>query len=83
MNWSLLRLTLVAVSLMAVSIAPASGEEERQVMRPQDSGQALPNPDMGWNFPYFTDNGDRAIAEERHRFMEDYLRRFYEEWEGG
>ena len=25
----------------------------------------------------------RAIAEKRHRFMEDYLRRFYEEWEGG
>ena len=25
----------------------------------------------------------RAMAEERHRFMEDYLRRFYEEWEGG
>ena len=25
----------------------------------------------------------RAIAEERHRFMEDYLRRFFEEWEGG
>ena len=24
----------------------------------------------------------RAMAEERHRFMEDYLRRFYEEWEG-
>lgn len=24
----------------------------------------------------------RAIAEERHRFMEEYLRRFYEEWEG-
>ncbi len=23
----------------------------------------------------------RAMAEERHRFMEDYLRRFYEEWE--
>jgi uncharacterized protein len=25
----------------------------------------------------------RAIAERRHRFMEDYLQRFYEEWEGG
>lgn len=25
----------------------------------------------------------RAIAEERHRFMEDYLERFYQEWEGG
>jgi uncharacterized protein len=25
----------------------------------------------------------KAIAEERHRFMEDYLRRFFEEWEGG
>jgi uncharacterized protein len=25
----------------------------------------------------------RAVAEERHRFMEEYLRRFYEEWEGG
>ena len=25
----------------------------------------------------------RAIAEARHRVMEDYLRRFYEEWEGG
>ena len=25
----------------------------------------------------------RAIAEERHRFMEGYLRRFFEEWEGG
>jgi uncharacterized protein len=24
----------------------------------------------------------RAIAEARHQFMEDYLRRFYEEWEG-
>ncbi len=24
----------------------------------------------------------RAIAEARHRFMEEYLRRFYEEWEG-
>jgi len=24
----------------------------------------------------------RAMAEERHKFMEDYLRRFYEEWEG-
>lgn len=24
----------------------------------------------------------RAIAEKRHQFMEDYLRRFYEEWEG-
>jgi uncharacterized protein len=24
----------------------------------------------------------RAIAEERHRFMEDYLRQFYQEWEG-
>jgi uncharacterized protein len=25
----------------------------------------------------------RTIAERRHQFMEDYLRRFYEEWEGG
>ena len=25
----------------------------------------------------------RAMAERRHRFMEDYLKRFYEEWEGG
>ena len=25
----------------------------------------------------------RAMAEARHQFMEDYLRRFYEEWEGG
>ena len=25
----------------------------------------------------------RIIAEKRHQFMEDYLRRFYEEWEGG
>ncbi len=24
----------------------------------------------------------RTMAEARHRFMEDYLRRFYEEWEG-
>jgi uncharacterized protein len=24
----------------------------------------------------------RAMAEERHQFMEDYLQRFYEEWEG-
>jgi len=25
----------------------------------------------------------RAMAEERHTFMEDYLKQFYEEWEGG
>ena len=25
----------------------------------------------------------KAMAEDRHRFMEEYLRRFYEEWEGG
>lgn len=25
----------------------------------------------------------RAIAEKRHEFMEEYLRRFYEEWKGG
>ena len=25
----------------------------------------------------------KAIAERRHRFMENYLQRFYEEWEGG
>jgi uncharacterized protein len=25
----------------------------------------------------------RAIAEERHRFMEEFLRRFFDEWEGG
>ena len=25
----------------------------------------------------------RAIADARHEFMEDYLRRFFEEWEGG
>ena len=25
----------------------------------------------------------RAVAEERHRFMDDYLKQFYEEWEGG
>ncbi len=24
----------------------------------------------------------RAVAEETHQFMEDYLRRFFEEWEG-
>ncbi len=24
----------------------------------------------------------RAMAEERHRFIEEYLRRFFEEWEG-
>ena len=24
----------------------------------------------------------RAMAQERHEFMEDYLRRFFEEWEG-
>jgi uncharacterized protein len=24
----------------------------------------------------------KAIAEKRHKFLEDYLRRFYEEWEG-
>lgn len=27
-------------------------------LHPEDSGQALLNPGMGWNFPYFTDNGD-------------------------
>jgi hypothetical protein len=32
--------------------------EERQVVYPKDNGQALLNPDLGWNFPYFTDNGD-------------------------
>jgi len=32
--------------------------DERVVVRPQDNGQALRNPDMGWDFPYFTDNGD-------------------------
>jgi uncharacterized protein len=25
----------------------------------------------------------KAIAERRHEFMEEFLRRFYEEWEGG
>ena len=25
----------------------------------------------------------KAMAEARHRFMEEYLRRFFEEWEGG
>jgi uncharacterized protein len=25
----------------------------------------------------------RAIAEARHRFMEDYLQQFYKEWDGG
>lgn len=25
----------------------------------------------------------RAMAEERHEFMKEYLRRFFEEWEGG
>jgi uncharacterized protein len=25
----------------------------------------------------------RAMAEERHQFMEEYLRQFFEEWEGG
>ena len=25
----------------------------------------------------------KAMAEERHRFMENYLRQFFEEWEGG
>lgn len=25
----------------------------------------------------------RAIAEQRHQFMEEFLRRFYKEWEGG
>ncbi|MCE5267834.1 MAG: HD domain-containing protein [Planctomycetaceae bacterium] len=25
----------------------------------------------------------RAIAEQRHEFMEEYLRQFYEDWEGG
>jgi uncharacterized protein len=25
----------------------------------------------------------QAMARDRHRFMEDYLKRFYEEWEGG
>ncbi|MEI8373330.1 MAG: HD domain-containing protein [Planctomycetota bacterium] len=25
----------------------------------------------------------RVMAEERHRFMEDYLKQFYDEWEGG
>lgn len=25
----------------------------------------------------------RAIAEERHQFMEEFLRRFFEEWDGG
>jgi uncharacterized protein len=25
----------------------------------------------------------REIAERRHRFMEDFLQHFYEEWEGG
>ena len=24
----------------------------------------------------------KAIAEQRHEFMESYLRRFFEEWEG-
>ncbi len=24
----------------------------------------------------------KAVAETRHSVMEDYLRRFYEEWEG-
>ena len=24
----------------------------------------------------------KAIAEQRHQFMEEFVRRFYEEWEG-
>jgi uncharacterized protein len=25
----------------------------------------------------------KAVAEERHRFIEEFLERFFEEWEGG
>lgn len=27
-------------------------------------------------------NTAKQIAEERHKFMEEYLNRFYKEWEG-
>ncbi|MCY3018594.1 MAG: DUF4832 domain-containing protein [Planctomycetota bacterium] len=39
-------------------LAGAAGGAQRVVVTPKDHGKALLNPGMGWNMPYYTDNGD-------------------------
>jgi hypothetical protein len=51
-------ITVWLAALLVLGGGQGSADEERQVVRPKDDGQALLNPDMGWDFPYFTDNGD-------------------------
>lgn len=50
------------------SIAKANGSEpgvDTVVVEPVDHGQALLNPGMGWNFPYFVDNQDARYGGDR------------------
>lgn len=44
---------------------PAAGDEELVIVTPVDHGQALLNPGMGFNFPYFTDNQDANYGGSR------------------
>jgi hypothetical protein len=46
-------------------ILHAAVEEELAVVTPVDHGQALLNPGMGFNFPYFTDNQDASYGGSR------------------
>lgn len=47
----------------------AAGSLSRILVNPVDHGKALLNPDMGWNFAYYTDNreqyGDRLPEDDR------------------
>src|ERR1700677_143251 len=44
---------------------PLAGNEELKMVTPIDHGQALLNPGMGFNFPYFTDNQDANYGGSR------------------
>ncbi len=53
------------IALPAAFLAASALAQERVVVRPPDHGHALENPDMGWNYAYFTDNQDARYGGSR------------------
>ncbi|HEY1744907.1 MAG TPA: hypothetical protein VGG18_17185, partial [Granulicella sp.] len=51
-----------ALPIRANSARKSPFDPDMVVVEPVDHGQALLNPDMGWNFPYYIDNQDEQYG---------------------